>query len=127
MAVFEDEFKKIKTDRRVNNGGARKGAGRPLSLQNKMVLDHMNEEIVVKEYSYGQIRRVKKKRLEALLDRLFIMGIKDRNIRAIKAYLDITSGKSRIIRDKPVRKKTPKQIYCPALALAGMEYEKLKS
>lgn len=116
-------------DGRVNNGGARKGAGRPLSPLNQAILRYMNEDVVVKELSHGQIRRIKKKRLEALLDQLVIMGLRDGNVRAIKAYFDITIGKPVIYKEgkKSPREPTPEKIFCPALKLARMEYEKFKN
>jgi hypothetical protein len=130
MTIMESEFRKLEKeeDGRKNNGGARKGAGRPLSPVNLAILEYMNEDVIVKEFKHGQIRRIKKKRLEELLDQLVELGLKG-NVRAIRAYFDITIGRPVIHKEpkKPKRKPTPEKIFCPALKLAQMEYEKLKN
>ena len=113
-----------KEDGRKNNGGARKGAGRPLGPVNKAFVDYMAEEIVVKEFSHGQVRRVKKQRQIALLNQLAIMGIRDKNIKAIKTFFDIVRGKATMHEKtkKPRRGRPPKIAYSRAMKLAYAEY-----
>ena len=85
-------------DGRRNNGGARKGAGRPVSdLQRKMLEEHLMKKIVVKEFRHGQMRRVKKTALVAILDDLSRRGLKHGDIKAIRAYFNITLGRPRVM------------------------------
>jgi hypothetical protein len=76
------------------NGGARKGAGRPLSPSRILWLSFALEEIVVKQRSHGQVRLVKKSRLILALEKLFEIGMRgDGDVRALSKWLDHTIGK----------------------------------
>ncbi|EKD23724.1 MAG: hypothetical protein ACD_81C00189G0007 [uncultured bacterium] len=96
------------SDGRRNNGGARIGAGRPVSDPYRQMLEaYLREEIKVKEFRHGQMRWVKKTRLKATLDILWLQGVKYRDVRAINLYLDITQGKPTVPDKKPrYRRKT---------------------
>lgn len=90
-------------DGRVFNGGARKGAGRPRAEINPICLNFALEEIVVREFRHGQIRRVKKTRLIAAFEKLFEIGMrggKDGNgdVKAISLWLDYAVGKPERVR-----------------------------
>lgn len=109
-----------KKDGRRNNGGARIGAGRPIGPSRKEFYDILLQEVVVSEFRHGQIRRVKKTWLKAILDELAhqaLYGPKEYRIRAAKAYLDITLGKPRVeggTKDKRYTKKpTIKNAFTP--------------
>lgn len=82
-------------DGRRKNGGARVGAGRPISDKQRIELEkHLLSEIIVKEHRHGQIRSVKKTVITAVLDSLSQQAIKHKDVRAAKLYLDITLGKA---------------------------------
>ena len=93
-----------KIDKRWSNGGARIGAGRPLSQDRIFAIEHALEKIVVKERRYGQVRRVKKPRIIVVLDKLYNLGMGNptydnrTQIKALKIFLDLALG-------KPVRNK----------------------
>lgn len=93
-----------KLDGRTFNGGARKGAGRPISKERQAWIDFALETIVVKEFRHGQIRRVKKMRLEVIMEKLFHLAIEG-NVRAIHVYLDRTEGKA--VTPKPEANELP--------------------
>jgi len=81
-------------DGRRNNGGARRGAGRPISnVQRKLIEEYLMQEIVVKEFRYGQMRRVKKRIITAILDQFRNRALKG-DVRAAHLYLDMTIGKA---------------------------------
>lgn len=80
-------------DGRRNNGGARKGAGRPISSKKRLLMEqHMMSEIIVKEFRHGQVRNVKKTVLNAVLDSLSKQALQG-DIRSAKAYMNLTLGK----------------------------------
>ncbi len=83
-----------KIDGRIFNGGARKGAGRPLSPYRQAFLKFALEKVVVKEIRHGQVRRVKKTRLQLSLEMLFRAGTEgEGNVKAINMWLDRALGK----------------------------------
>jgi len=83
-----------KKDGRRNNGGARVGAGRPISAKHRLMIEeHLKSEVLVKERLHGQIRYVKKTVLKAMLDVLLRRALQNHDIRAAKVYLDLTLGK----------------------------------
>lgn len=92
-----------KLDRRMFNGGARPGAGRPRSQIHPIVLEYALEEVVVKEFRHGQMRRVKKPRIIVVLEKLHEIGMrggKDGNgdVKALCLWLDYAIGKPEIQR-----------------------------
>ncbi|MFZ3019952.1 MAG: hypothetical protein WA051_00275 [Minisyncoccia bacterium] len=77
------------------HGGARRGAGRPINPETKRILDkHLGEYVIVKERRHGQVRRVKKRVYTAILDELLRQAMTG-DLKAIKAYLNVTLGKPR--------------------------------
>jgi hypothetical protein len=114
---YQDPKPKYRDGRR-DNGGARRGAGRPVSDPWRLNFDkYLSQKVLVPERRHGQIRYVKKTILTATLDKLRDQGVKG-DLRAIKLYLDITLG-------KPANQKGGKQRYrkhsaVKALALTGM-------
>lgn len=83
-------------DKRANNGGSRKGAGRPKSPWRLAIEEQLMQDVVVPELRHGQIRRVKKPLLRAILDELVKKGLKG-DVRSILAYLDVVVGKPGVI------------------------------
>lgn len=74
------------------------------------------EWVVVKEFRHGQVRRVKKRLITAMLDSLFKIAIRDGgNTKAIRLYLDATLGKPR--RADGTRPRFNRNIYTKHLAL----------
>lgn len=111
----------IEDDKRRKNGGTRAGAGRPLSPAHQRLLnEHLMEWVVVKEYRHGQVRRVKKRLITAMLDALFKKAIQgEGNTRAIKAYLDLALGKPR--RADGSRPRFNSNIYTKHMGLPNYE------
>lgn len=105
-----------KTDGRRNNGGARVGAGRPISAKHRLMIEeHLKSEIIVKERRHGQIRYVEKTVLKAMLDELSRQALQNHDIRAAKAYLDLTLG-------KPLTPSGKKPRYSKKAQLKAMAY-----
>ena len=108
-----------KKDGRRNNGGARVGAGRPISAKHRLMIEkHLMSETIVKERRHGQIRYVKKTVLKAMLDELFRQAIQNNDIRAARAYLDLTLGKPRTPSGKKPRYSKKAQL--KAMAYSGI-------
>lgn len=79
-------------------GGYRPGSGRKPDM-NKEVIKTIKERIAAHgaqevEVTRSNGEKVKLTRIEALLDILFIMGFRDKNIQAIKEYNDRQLGKA---------------------------------
>lgn len=105
-------------DGRRNNGGARRGAGRPISSAHRKILDeHLMQEIVVMEFRHGQMRRVKKYKIIAILDTLYNRAIKYRDVRAANLYLDLALGKATV---EGVRPRYRRKTVIKAIAEAGI-------
>ncbi len=105
-----------KKDGRRNNGGARVGAGRPISAKYRLMIEkHLQSEILVKEHRHGQIRYVKKTVLKAMLDQLSRQAIQHHDIRAARAYLNLTLG-------KPLTPSGKKPRYSKKAQLKAMAY-----
>lgn len=96
------------SDGRRHNGGARRGAGRPISSAHRKILDeHLMQEVIVMEFRHGQMRRVKKYKIVAVLDKLFDQALKYHDVRAAHLYLDLTLGKATVSGGRPrYRRKT---------------------
>ena len=92
-------IKSGRIDGRAFNGGARKGAGRPISVLDRYYIKFALEKVVVREFRHGQIRRVKKTRLQVAMDKLFKMSMEG-NLKAIRVFLDRTMGKPGIDRSE---------------------------
>lgn len=104
-------------DGRRNNGGARVGAGRPIKQRSRKAIEaYLAEEIIVKEFRHGQIRRVKKPVLIAVLDELRNRALKHGDLAAIKLYFDITLGKAQV--DNTTPRYRPKTVV-KAIAMTG--------
>lgn len=83
-------------DGRRNNGGARAGAGRPISNRLRLILEnHVMSKIIVPERRSGQIRYVKKSMLIAILDKLFEQGVltSKGDLKSLNTYLNVTLGR----------------------------------
>lgn len=91
-------------DKRSYNGGARDGAGRPKSPWRLAIEEQLMQDVVVSELRHGQIRRIKKPLLKAILDELRRKGLKG-DVRSILAYLDITVGKPGVIGGKVIKEQ----------------------
>lgn len=105
-------------DGRRNNGGARPGAGRPISNEYRKLLDkYLKEKVLVKEFRHGQMRLVKKPVLTAILDKLAKQALRDHDVRAARLYLDVTLGKP--FDDKRKSRYRPKAVV-KAIAETGM-------
>lgn len=104
--TYYDLYGGIRADGRRFNGGPRRGAGRPRSKARLMMDASALGKVVVREFRHGQIRWVKKTRLELQLDALFKKGVEgDGNLRALNKYLDLALGKP----ETPKREKPEKE------------------
>ena len=91
---------KSKNNKKGSWGGAREGAGKPKNPQRQEFLkvyadikNHANEEVEAKDETTG--KTIKKKRVLFLLDTLYSLATKDKNVYAVKEYFDRALGKSR--------------------------------
>ena len=105
--AFYDRYGRI-SDRRKFNGGARRGAGRPRSAHRQMMDAFMMEKILVREFRHGQIRWVKKTRLQIQMEALYKKAVGGKgNVRAIHMFLDLALGKAE--RPKPEKPEKDRQ------------------
>lgn len=88
-----------KSSKKNGWGGARPGSGRPRSKEREELLkvvekikSHANEVIGMRDKKTREI--IKKKRIEFVLDTLFTVAINEKNVYAIKEYLDRAVGKA---------------------------------
>jgi len=79
-------------DKRVNNGGARKGAGRKPKPELEAVR-LMKEEI--KNFGVANDPIAKKQRIKMILEKLYSLGINEGNVPALKELLDRLIGKAK--------------------------------
>lgn len=103
----ETEIEKVKKPGRGKNGGARPGSGRKKGVVGEVTklreeladrIKNMGEELVEIEernLKTGERAVIVKARNVALMEVLFNEGIKNKNIPAIKEFLDRTLGKAR--------------------------------
>lgn len=108
--AYYDRYGRI--DRRKFNGGVRPGAGRPRSLkrqaQDTYMLNFMMEKILVREFRHGQIRWVKKTRLQIQMEALYKKAVEGKgNVRAIHMFLDRALGKA--VRPRPEKAEKERQ------------------
>lgn len=78
-------------DRRMYNGGSRKWSGLKPKTERKIFCKHLMQWAIVLENRHGQMRRVRVRFVELILDSLFDKGMHG-DVRAIKQYLNFVFG-----------------------------------
>lgn len=83
-----------------NWGGKRRGSGRSVRPITLLRYTYLGEKIIVKRFSYGQVRRHKTTLIESILDNVFIRAMAG-DIKLAKAYLEYAYGKIPVAEQEP--------------------------